>query len=79
MSATVFLHLTDKAAFRAPMVERGKTGDQFRTIDIRDGEGGEVMLFLNDEQARQLAETILTALYPVTAAMAEALDVETVQ
>jgi len=29
-------------------------------------------LFLTDEQARQLAEAILTALYPETAALAEA-------
>jgi len=45
-----------------------------RILESAEINASRVDLFLTHEQARQLADAILTALYPETAAMAESLD-----
>lgn len=62
MPASTNLHLTCDANFRCRLVQSSGGGAPFRVIDVRDGDGNEVTLFLDDEQARELAKTILASL-----------------
>lgn len=70
--ATQFnFHLSDRAAFKAGALELDH--GTVRILDLRDGAGNELTVyFKSDDQARELAATILAALYPETAALAEA-------
>lgn len=73
MSAHTNLHLTDAAAMSCQVIEHTEyEREPFRTINVHDGDGNQITLFLTDDQARELAETILAALYPEMAALAEA-------
>lgn len=64
---------------RTEITDRLSSGKRvYRVFESAEVLSSGVDLFLSDEHARQLAEAILSALYPVTAAMAES-EGETVQ
>ena len=62
MSTSTVLHAGDSPKFDASFVTTGR-----RFVRIRDEDGNEVGAFLTDKQARELADTILMALYPTVA------------
>ena len=62
MSTSTVLHAGDSPQFDASFVATGR-----RFVRIRDEDGNEVGAFLTDKQARELADTILMALYPTVA------------